>query len=83
MAVVFAMLASYFLSRTLLPLDASSAHLLCRRSFVFYDILALFRRFCGFAGVFLFRTLCRTVEPHELAQFLRLPVVRLILGRDC
>ena len=35
----------YFLSRTLVPPDASSAYLFRHQSFVFYNILALFRRF--------------------------------------
>src|SRR5271157_3597135 len=63
------------------PHHASCAHPLCGRSFVFYNILALFRRFWCLGGVLLYRTFCPSVQPHDLTQFLGRTVVPLIAGR--
>jgi hypothetical protein len=59
------------------PHHLSCGDPLCGRSFVFIDILALFRRFWCFCGVFLLRTFCPSVQPHDLTQFLGRTVVRL------
>jgi len=40
------------------PRSPSCGDLFCGRSFVFYNILALFRRFWRFNAVFLCRTFC-------------------------